>query len=76
MRKILPHYFLPLCLYADHDGLAQVLTNLLENALKYTPTGGQVMLGAAEQNGQIAMTVATSDNPLGQRAEGDLLHFA
>ncbi|MCB0138961.1 MAG: hypothetical protein KDE50_03545, partial [Caldilineaceae bacterium] len=47
----------PLPLLADSDGLGQVLTNLLQNAIKYTPGGGQVTLGAEQQEGQITMTV-------------------
>jgi len=29
-------------IYADHDRISQVLTNLISNALKYSPNGGQV----------------------------------
>ena len=57
----------PLPLLADSDGLGQVLTNLLQNAIKYTPGGGQVTLGAEQQEGQITMTVA--DTGMGIPAE-------
>ncbi|MCB0084022.1 MAG: HAMP domain-containing protein, partial [Caldilineaceae bacterium] len=50
----------PLSLRADSDGLGQVLTNLLENAIKYTPRGGQVTLRAEQQAGHITVTVADS----------------
>jgi PAS domain S-box-containing protein len=33
-------------LYADRERLAQIFTNLLSNAHKYTPAGGQIEIGA------------------------------
>lgn len=38
----------PLILYADDDLLRQVLTNLLENSLKFTPAGGEISVLAAK----------------------------
>lgn len=35
--------------YADADRVAQVLRNLLANALQHTPAGGTITLGAAQQ---------------------------
>jgi CheY-like chemotaxis protein len=37
--------------------LAQVLTNLLNNAAKYTDRSGQIALGARRENGQAVITV-------------------
>jgi len=43
----------------DEVRLTQVLGNLISNALRYTPNGGRVTLGASrEANGGIALTVA------------------
>ena len=42
---------------ADEDRLIQVLTNLLANALQYTPSGGTVRLRARAQAGQVHVEV-------------------
>ena len=57
---------------ADEDKLDQVLTNLLDNGLRYTEPGGKVAISARQQDGSIAMTVA--DNGIGISAE-DLPHI-
>jgi PAS domain S-box-containing protein len=43
---------------ADPDKLRQVLTNLLDNAAKYSPNGGRVELEAARTGGRIRFRVA------------------
>ena len=45
---------------ADATNTYQVLTNLVSNALKFTPPGGEVVLRARETNRRIRMTVADS----------------
>src|SRR2546423_181755 len=47
----------PLSLEADPLRLAQVLTNLLCNAAKFTDPGGHIRLGAAAEAGQIVFRV-------------------
>jgi signal transduction histidine kinase len=44
----------------DGDRLAQVLTNLLDNAIAHTPSGGQVTVHTAQQEDGVA--VAIKDN--------------
>jgi signal transduction histidine kinase len=45
-------------LLADRDKLEKVLLNLLFNALKFTPAGGQVQLRAERQDGYLVLQVA------------------
>jgi len=56
----------------DPDRMAQVLGNLVSNALRYTPAGGTITLGTAVQGEQVQLTVA--DTGAGIAAE-DLPHI-
>ena len=50
----------PVRLWADRQRLTQVLSNLLDNALRHTPGGGHVTLTAA-RNGTDAIFTITDD---------------
>jgi signal transduction histidine kinase len=45
-------------LLTDGDRVLQIVSNLLSNALRWTPEGGRVDLGLATQNGEVRVTVA------------------
>ena len=42
----------------DRDRLAQVLTNLVRNAINYTPDGGIISVAAAQAGADVALTVS------------------
>lgn len=44
-------------LWADRQRLTQVLNNLLDNALRHTPAGGQVALTAIRAGGEVVFSV-------------------
>jgi signal transduction histidine kinase len=48
---------MPIWLDADHTRLAQVVANLLNNAAKYTPSGGTVSLSAHVHGGMAEIKV-------------------
>ncbi len=50
-------------MYADAVLLDQAWSNLLDNAIKYTPARGKITISAAEEDGQIRLAV--SDTGLG-----------
>lgn len=64
-------------LNVDADRIAQVINNLLSNALRYTPAGGQVTVRATTQSqsgNQPEVIVAVTDNGSGIPSE-DLPHI-
>lgn len=57
-------------LSADYDRLNQVLSNLISNALRHTPRGGQISIDAAWENGeQQTVTIHVKDSGQGIPAE-------
>jgi signal transduction histidine kinase len=57
----------PAILNADPVRFAQILSNLLNNAAKYTPPGGQIALKAEHRGDEVEVTV--TDNGIGIPAE-------
>lgn len=50
----------PIWLEGDPVRLAQVLTNLLDNAAKYTPDRGEIRLSARQEGGEVHISVRDS----------------
>lgn len=61
----------PLIVPLDRSRMRQLALNLIENAVKYTPRGGQVSVELAGDDGRVVFTVA--DTGIGI-APGDLPH--
>lgn len=51
----------------DRDRLAQIMTNLLSNAHKYTPSGGHIEIAASAQGDRLCVSVR--DDGIGMTAE-------
>jgi len=50
---------------ADRDKLGQVITNLVSNAVKYSPAGGTVFISARNDPGQHRLVVSVKDEGMG-----------
>jgi two-component system, OmpR family, clock-associated histidine kinase SasA len=60
--------------YGDVDKLRQVVVNLLDNAIKYTPDRGQIHISALHRTAQ-TIQVSITDNGLGIPAENQKFIF-
>jgi signal transduction histidine kinase len=60
----------PITALADRDRIAQVVVNLVSNAIKYSPAGGPVVVAAANDDGvvRVSVTDAGLGIPADQRA--------
>jgi PAS domain S-box-containing protein len=57
----------PVVVHIDRHRIAQVLSNLINNAAKYTPPEGKILVEAYSTNGELAISV--KDNGIGIAAE-------
>jgi len=63
---------IPQLMFGDDQRLAQVVTNLLGNAVKFTPKGGSICLNTyylGEQNGVYEIKISVSDTGIGISAD-------
>lgn len=52
---------------ADHDKIGQVVRNLLQNALQYTPRGGRVNLALSRRPGWVRATFTNTGDGINQK---------
>jgi signal transduction histidine kinase len=62
----------PVRMRVDLHRIREMLLNLIDNAIKYTPAGGAVGVGLSEEDGAVVMTVRDSGIGI---APGDLPHI-
>jgi two-component system phosphate regulon sensor histidine kinase PhoR len=55
----------PIEVVADADALRQVLTNLLDNALRYTPPGGRITCRARHEGDGVLVSVTDTGSGIG-----------
>jgi PAS domain S-box-containing protein len=65
LEQVMPDY--PLHVMADRERVLQVFSNLVGNAVKYTPAGGTITLSVQQRNG--AMVFSVNDSGPGIPAE-------
>jgi two-component system phosphate regulon sensor histidine kinase PhoR len=57
----------PVTAWADEDALSQILDNLVDNALKYTPPGGRIQVSWRAENGEVLLEVEDTGIGIPQR---------
>jgi signal transduction histidine kinase len=61
-----------LTIYGDYDLLLRVIVNLLENAIKHTPEGGQILLRAQMTERGVRVSVRDSGSGIPAQAQTDI----
>jgi signal transduction histidine kinase len=64
-KNITIHNYIPdeMMVYADKNLLSTILRNLVNNSIKFTPSGGYISLSAERSNGQVSISI--SDTGIG-----------
>jgi signal transduction histidine kinase len=57
---------------ADPTRLRQIVANLVDNAVKYTPVGGKVSLGAETRDGRVCITVRDTGPGIAAEDQGKI----
>ena len=65
----------PLPLDADPVRLVQVFSNLVTNAIKYTPPGGRIVIEAGRDDGRVHVSVADSGVGIAREEQGRLFEM-
>jgi signal transduction histidine kinase len=61
-----------LVLRADRQRMLQVLTNLLTNAIRYTPAGGKIIVGRRQTPDSVSITITDSGKGIAPEALGGI----
>jgi signal transduction histidine kinase len=69
-RHQVTHATVPVWIDADRTRIDQIASNLLDNALKFTPPGGKIEITVREQNGEAVLRVADDGEGLVPEAMG------
>ncbi|MGC9977045.1 MAG: ATP-binding protein [Syntrophales bacterium] len=56
-------------IWADRDGMAQILVNILDNAVKFTPSGGKISISALQDNSGFVVVRVTDTGTGIQKSE-------
>ena len=60
--------------YADRHRILQVLSNLIGNAMKFTPSGGTIHFGAETRDSEVLFTVSDTGPGIPQEHLGDIFN--
>lgn len=53
--------------WADAEAVGEILDNLVDNAVKYTPAGGQIRIGWIQQDGDLSLSVTDTGIGIAER---------